>query len=163
MSCHALLQGIFLTQGLNPRLLHWQMGSLSLVPSAKCVCVCVCASVSVCVVCLCVSVCVLVAPNIPAPNSRLSPPTQAPLCNPGLRLCRRPLCQGQDAKLCQQRSSEQEGEDGPPSQGSAQPPGDGGRLPGRLACGLQWWAASEDTGPFRDLRTGQQATCAHAL
>ena len=28
--CHALLQGIFLTQGLNPRplcLLHWQVGS----------------------------------------------------------------------------------------------------------------------------------------
>ena len=31
MGCHALLQGIFLTQGLNPhllRLLHWQAGSL---------------------------------------------------------------------------------------------------------------------------------------
>ena len=31
--CHALLQGIFLTQGLNPSLLcllHWQMGSLPL-------------------------------------------------------------------------------------------------------------------------------------
>ena len=24
MGCHALLQGIFLTQGLNPHLLHWQ-------------------------------------------------------------------------------------------------------------------------------------------
>ena len=31
--CHALLQGIFLTQGLNPRLLcflNWQVGSLPL-------------------------------------------------------------------------------------------------------------------------------------
>ena len=35
MGCHALLQWIFLTQGLNPHLLgllHWQMGSLPLVP-----------------------------------------------------------------------------------------------------------------------------------
>ena len=35
MGCHALLQGIFLTQGLNLSLwclLHWQMGSLPLVP-----------------------------------------------------------------------------------------------------------------------------------
>ena len=35
MGCHALFQGIFLTQGLNPRplcLLHWQAGSLPLVP-----------------------------------------------------------------------------------------------------------------------------------
>ena len=35
VGCHALLQGIFLTQGLNLRLfrlLHWQAGSLSLVP-----------------------------------------------------------------------------------------------------------------------------------
>ena len=33
--CHALLQGIFLTQGLIPRLLclqYWQAGSLSLAP-----------------------------------------------------------------------------------------------------------------------------------
>ena len=33
MVCHALLQGIFLTQGLNPHLLcflHWQVGSLAL-------------------------------------------------------------------------------------------------------------------------------------
>ena len=33
MGCHALLQGIFLTQGLNPHLLcflHWQVGSLPL-------------------------------------------------------------------------------------------------------------------------------------
>ena len=33
MDCHALLQGIFLTQGLNPyllHLLHWQVDSLSL-------------------------------------------------------------------------------------------------------------------------------------
>ena len=36
--CHSLLQGIFLTQGLNPRLLgllHWQAGSLPLVPPRK--------------------------------------------------------------------------------------------------------------------------------
>ena len=33
VGCHALLQGIFPTQGLNPRLLgllHWQVGSLPL-------------------------------------------------------------------------------------------------------------------------------------
>ena len=38
MGCHALLQGIFLTQGLNPRfshLLHWQEGSLPLAPPGK--------------------------------------------------------------------------------------------------------------------------------
>ena len=38
VSCHALLQGIFPTQGLNPRLLrflHWQMGSLQLAPPGK--------------------------------------------------------------------------------------------------------------------------------
>jgi len=38
VSCHALLQGIFPTQGLNPRLLclqHWQASSLLLVPPAK--------------------------------------------------------------------------------------------------------------------------------
>ena len=37
MGCHALLQGIFPTQGLNPhpfRLLHWQAGCLPLVPPA---------------------------------------------------------------------------------------------------------------------------------
>ena len=36
--CHFLLQGIFLTQGLNPHLLHllyWQEGSLPLVPPGK--------------------------------------------------------------------------------------------------------------------------------
>ena len=35
MGCHALLQGILLTQGPNAcllRLLHWQVGSLPLVP-----------------------------------------------------------------------------------------------------------------------------------
>ena len=35
VGCHALLQGIFLTQGLNLHLLHilqWQADSLSLVP-----------------------------------------------------------------------------------------------------------------------------------
>ena len=58
-SCHALLQGIFPTQGSNLHLLyllHWQLGSLPLAPPAKpkyihvaangyiymCVCVCVC-------------------------------------------------------------------------------------------------------------------------
>ena len=38
MGCHALLQGIFLTQGLNlhlQRLLHWQAGSLPLAPAGK--------------------------------------------------------------------------------------------------------------------------------
>ena len=38
MGCHALLQGIFPTQGLNPPLLlllHWQAGSLPLVPPGK--------------------------------------------------------------------------------------------------------------------------------
>ena len=35
VGCHALLRGIFPTQELNPRLLrllHWQAGSLPLVP-----------------------------------------------------------------------------------------------------------------------------------
>ena len=27
VGCHALLQGIFLTQGWNPCFLHWQLGS----------------------------------------------------------------------------------------------------------------------------------------
>ena len=38
MGCHAFLQGIFLTQGLNPSLLyllHWQEGSSPLVPPGK--------------------------------------------------------------------------------------------------------------------------------
>ena len=35
MGCHTLLQGIFLTQGLNLRLLHWQMGYLPLVPAGS--------------------------------------------------------------------------------------------------------------------------------
>ena len=38
VGCHALLQGIFLTLGSNPRLLHllhWQLGSLPLVPPEK--------------------------------------------------------------------------------------------------------------------------------
>ena len=38
VGCHALLQGIFLTQLLNPHLLcllHWQVGSLPLVPSGN--------------------------------------------------------------------------------------------------------------------------------
>ena len=38
VGCQAFLQGIFLTQGLNPPILcflHWQMGSLPLVPPGK--------------------------------------------------------------------------------------------------------------------------------
>ena len=38
VGCHALLQGIFLTQGSNLRLfhlLHWQVGSLALGPPGK--------------------------------------------------------------------------------------------------------------------------------
>ena len=39
VGCHALLQGIFLTQGLNSHLLcllHWQVGSLPLAPPTVC-------------------------------------------------------------------------------------------------------------------------------
>ena len=35
MGCHFLLQGIFLTQGSNLRLLHWQADSLPLAPPGK--------------------------------------------------------------------------------------------------------------------------------
>ena len=38
VGCQALLQGVFLTQGLNPSLLcllHWQVGSLPLAPPRK--------------------------------------------------------------------------------------------------------------------------------
>ena len=35
VGCHSLLQGIFQTQGSNRRLLHWQAGSLALVPHGK--------------------------------------------------------------------------------------------------------------------------------
>ena len=35
IGCHFLLQRIFLTQGWNPRLLHWQAGSLPLVPPGE--------------------------------------------------------------------------------------------------------------------------------
>ena len=35
VGCHALLQGIFPTQGSTPGLLHWQMGSLTLAPPGK--------------------------------------------------------------------------------------------------------------------------------
>ena len=38
VGCRAILQGIFLTQGLNPHLLcllHWQVGSLPLVPQGS--------------------------------------------------------------------------------------------------------------------------------
>ena len=38
VGCHALLQEIFLTQGLNPHLLHllhWQVDSLPLVPPGQ--------------------------------------------------------------------------------------------------------------------------------
>ena len=39
VGCHALLQGVFPTQGSNPHLSHllpWQAGSLSLAPPGKC-------------------------------------------------------------------------------------------------------------------------------
>ena len=35
VGCHALFQGIFLTQGLNSYLLYWQAGSLPLAPPGK--------------------------------------------------------------------------------------------------------------------------------
>ena len=38
VGCHALLQGLFPTQGSSPRLLrllHWQVGSLPLAPPGK--------------------------------------------------------------------------------------------------------------------------------
>ena len=35
VGCHALLQGIFLTQGSDPHLLHWLAGSSPLVPPGK--------------------------------------------------------------------------------------------------------------------------------
>ena len=35
MGCHFLLQGIFLTQGSNLHLLHWQVGSLPAKPPGK--------------------------------------------------------------------------------------------------------------------------------
>ena len=35
VGCHALLQGIFSTQGSNPHLLHWQVGSLPPAPPGK--------------------------------------------------------------------------------------------------------------------------------
>ena len=38
MGCHALLQGIFLTLGLNLGLLHWQADSLPLLPPEKPLC-----------------------------------------------------------------------------------------------------------------------------
>ena len=41
VGCHALLQGTFLAQGLNPYLLcpqHWQAGSLPLAPPGKLAC-----------------------------------------------------------------------------------------------------------------------------
>ena len=57
MGCHALLQGIFPTQGSNPHLLcllHWQAGSLPLAPPGKTRRVCIympkpmCANVCAC-------------------------------------------------------------------------------------------------------------------
>ena len=45
VGCYALFQGIFLTQGLNLHLLHWQVGSLPLVQPGTpiwCMYVCVC-------------------------------------------------------------------------------------------------------------------------
>ena len=63
VGCHALLCGIFQTQGMNLRLLHllhWQVGSLQPAPPGKpvCVYVCVCGvCVYVCVCGVCVYVC----------------------------------------------------------------------------------------------------------
>ena len=45
MGCHALLQRIFLNQGLNPHLLGlllWQVGSLPLAPPGKPIYICMC-------------------------------------------------------------------------------------------------------------------------
>ena len=39
VGCHFLLQGIFLTQGLNPRLLHQQVDSLQLIHMRSTICV----------------------------------------------------------------------------------------------------------------------------
>ena len=41
VGCHFLLQGIFLTQGLNLNLLHWQADSLPLVPLGKPIFICI--------------------------------------------------------------------------------------------------------------------------
>ena len=51
VGCHALLQGIFPTQGLNPGLFHCRqiLYCLSHQGSPMCVCVCVCMCVCVCV------------------------------------------------------------------------------------------------------------------
>ena len=58
MGCHCLLQGIFLTQGSNPGLLHCRQILYQLNHkgsqcenriNSKCVCVCMCVCVSVCV------------------------------------------------------------------------------------------------------------------
>ena len=35
IGCHFLLQRLFLTQGWNPHLLHWEVGSLQLEPPGK--------------------------------------------------------------------------------------------------------------------------------
>ena len=35
VGCHILLQGVSPTQALNPHLLHWQAGSLPLVPPGE--------------------------------------------------------------------------------------------------------------------------------
>ena len=39
MGCHFKLQEIFLTQGLNPRLLHWQVDPLPLSHLGSSICV----------------------------------------------------------------------------------------------------------------------------
>ena len=38
VGCHFLLQGIFLSQGLNPRLLHWKVDSFTPDPPGKSIC-----------------------------------------------------------------------------------------------------------------------------
>ena len=52
VGCHALLQGIFPTQGSNQHLfcpLYWQMGSLPLAPPRKPIYICVCVCIYVCI------------------------------------------------------------------------------------------------------------------
>ena len=78
VGCHALLQGIFLTQGWNPQflcLLHWQVDSLPLMPPGQpkyCVCVCVCVCVYISSVQSLSRVRLFATPWITAPQASLS-------------------------------------------------------------------------------------------
>ena len=74
MGCHFLLQGIFLTQGSNPRLLrllHWRAGSLPLAPSGK-----PCGLLLNSLLLSCLEICFLVTSH-PLPARVLAP---LPLC-----------------------------------------------------------------------------------